>query len=118
MDRDILDNDLIAEHENNFRPAIWNWVAVILLWLGLLSCILFGLHTLRVFAAIILLSALSIFFWKNYHSGVKWIFAVIVAGVIDILTFFPVEYSIGFQFNNFGITYTSFFYLLGLFIFM
>ncbi|MEM9544829.1 MAG: hypothetical protein AAGA77_02595 [Bacteroidota bacterium] len=113
MDHDILDIDLVEEHEHEFQPSIWNWIAVILLWLGLILCIVFGLHSLDVYAAMISLSIISYVFWKNYQIGVKWIFAIIIAGIIGLLTFFPIFYSIGFEYNNSEISFDILLILIG-----
>ncbi len=114
MDRELLDIDLVEGQEKDPQPSMLNWIAVIVLWAGLVLCIVFGFYDLKIFAAVVSLAIVSIISKRNFKLGVKLVFVVVLAGIFDLVTFFPVYYSISIFFGENEISFNVLLILIGL----
>lgn len=93
MESQVIDSDAKAS-----KPSYLKWLALILLWAGVVSMLLSNLYTQpKVIAALALLSISTVASLFNYTLGVKFTFFTIILGVLKLIDFFPVE--IGFDFR-------------------
>ncbi len=99
MSREILDDGF----ENEIKQANFiNWIPIILLWIGIAYCGKNGLlGEPKVIAAIVLLTISTVLTFNNYNIGVKFTLFVIVIGIFNIISFFPIQYflRLGFAFQ-------------------
>ncbi len=97
MNNDILD-DLTSKNEVTFIPTAFNWSSIILLWIGIFFCFNEGIIlNIKVIIGILLLLGATIISLYNFKLGIKVTLAIIVLGVVHLVTFYPYEFSFGFS---------------------
>ncbi|MEL6823026.1 MAG: hypothetical protein AAFP70_14790 [Calditrichota bacterium] len=81
-----------------------NGRALYLLWIGLFISWNIGYNqNLKVILAALVLLAATLVSFKDYQKGTKFLFWVIIAGMLYFLKFFPIEFFIGLPIGPFGI---------------
>jgi hypothetical protein len=115
MEKDILDNDLTFKGENEFQPKLINWTSIIILWIGIAYSIFNGLISdTQDIAAIILLAIATIISYLNFNIGVRITLGIILAGVVNLVNFFPHRYELYFAINGFEIGFELILFMIGL----
>lgn len=98
MENEILDDNLIAREENSAHSNLVNWTSLICLWIGIVFSALFGVisepTTIAGVIALVLVSAIS---YYSMEIGAKVSIVVIIAGVLKLLTFFPLSLELNFD---------------------
>lgn len=108
---ELLDNDLIEVEE---QRSIFNWTAIILLWVGIGWCIANGyLGSFKNTVAIILLFMTSFVMYKYYPWGIKMTFGLLLMGALSTLDFFPYDIYFEFGVSNIGVGIDLIFILIG-----
>lgn len=98
MNSEILDEGFETKEKN--RIEIMNWISLIILWFGIGYCGISGLFgELKVIVAIVLLIISTAITYFNYELGVKITLGIILVGVLNLVDFFPIKYSISFGVN-------------------
>lgn len=101
MNNDILDEDLVVESARSFRLV--NFISIVILWMGIGVCAIFGLigeTKVLISAAILMLSTGITIYKVDWGAFVTLI--VILAGMFNVLYFFPIKYSISFGIGAIG----------------
>ncbi len=95
MEAELLDDDFILKDNKEPEPSIYNWLAIIILWIGMGLNLKNGLITdVQVIIAGALLIAASILTFKNFKLGVKLTFFIILIGIFSFVDFFPNKYEL------------------------
>lgn len=98
------------------KPHLYDllpWAAPALLWIGLLLTTLEGDPTdSRVLIAAALLLAASAITYFRPEAGVLFTLPVIIAGVLGIAIFFPVQFTAGFELGLFNLTFDLYLILI------
>jgi len=97
MENDLIDDRLISPSEPPGKKW-WNASGLIVLWLGLVFCIINGyIGEPSVWATFgVLAVATAGFFIKQWEIGMLLLLCGLVLGQFGLLTFFPVRFSFGF----------------------
>ncbi|MEO1259611.1 MAG: hypothetical protein AAFZ15_12475 [Bacteroidota bacterium] len=99
MKNNILDYEL--DDDSKKKPSMLNWAAVILLWMGIVLCILEGMiGNLKIILAALLLAGTTIYRYRNFENGTKTTMFVILVGVLGFIEFFPFLYEHSFGFGG------------------
>ena len=115
MEKGILDENLTFKDGNKIQPKLLNWVSIIILWGGIGYCYVNGIITeIQVIAGIFLLIISTIVTFFKYEVGVKITLGIIALGVLSLVKYFPISYSIGFGIGNFGLAFEMLIFLIGI----
>ena len=95
MKPDILDDSLVFEKEDEHRSDFLSWSAIILLWLGIIYSWYVGyLFLPSCLSALCFLIFATILTYFKFEEGIVLSFFVIIAGFLNLITFFPIRYLI------------------------
>lgn len=98
METEKPDDDLTSKDRNEVSTKWRNWASIIILWGGILYCLIAGvISDIRVLAAIIFLSATTIINYFNLSLGAKVTLGLIIIGIFNLVDFFPVKVTMGFE---------------------
>lgn len=103
MEREVLDEEMVLKEGNKTHAKLVNWISIIILWSGIVHCFLNGIITnIQVIAGLSLLIISTITTYFKYEIGVKITLGIITLGVLGIVKYSPISYSIGFRIIGFG----------------
>lgn len=115
MEKEILDDDLAFKEKITTTTKLVNWISIIIFWIGIGYCFVSGIiRDPEVIAGIILLIVATITTYLKYELGVKITLGVIVVGVLSLVKYFPISYSISFGFGDFGLVFEMLVFLIGI----
>ena len=90
IDKDLRNQTQIIKSYNT------NWIAIILLWIGICLCGYFGIITnAKVIVAFLLLAIASATSYYNYKLGTIITLGIIIIGAFDLVDFFPFKQYFG-----------------------
>ena len=82
------------------------WTAPLLLWTGILLCLLQGYHQdPRILTALALLTAATVITYFRAEAGVLLTLPVIISGILGLAVFFPQQFPAGFEMGLFNISF-------------
>ena len=104
MKEQTLSGPLPARKRNvyEFLP----WTAPLLLWTGILLCLLEGYHyDPRILTALALLTAATVITYFRTEAGVLLTLPVIISGILGLAVFFPLQFTAGFELGLFNLSF-------------
>ena len=111
----MLGNNLSFKAENIIQPKLMNWLSLIILWGGIGYCSIRGIITdVQVALGVILLIISTVATYFKYEAGVKITLGIIALGVLGLVKYFPISYSIGFGIGDFGLDFEMVTFLIGI----
>ncbi|PPK84525.1 hypothetical protein CLV84_3685 [Neolewinella xylanilytica] len=82
------------------------WTAPILLWLGIFACLLQGnTYDQRILTGAALLAVATVITFFRSEAGVLLTLPVIMAGIVGLAVFFPIQPTAGLEFGLFNLTF-------------
>jgi hypothetical protein len=95
--RELLDEDLYTPKETKAEAPIFSWIALFILWAGMISTFSEGLgDRTKVIAAVCCLSFATIATLVHRGFGVKATMLVLVLAMFRFLVFLPASYYVSF----------------------
>jgi len=111
METEILDEYIVVESRNEIQ--FFNFISIIILWVGMGCCFWFGLHSdPEVIFSLLLLSLATLVMYYNYARGIKITFGIISLGIFSLVTYSPFNYSISIAFGSISVTIEVVFFVL------
>ena len=98
------------------KPQLYSllpWAAPGLLWIGLfLTAIDGNPYDPRVYVAATLLGVTSLITYFRPEAGVLFTLPVVIAGILGVALFFPVQFTAGFELGLFNLTFDLYLILI------
>ncbi len=102
-------------HPSDFLP----WTAPLLLWIGIFLCLLeSGPYDQRILTALALLTVATVITFFRSEAGALLTLPVIIAGILGLATFFPVQFTAGFEVGLFNLSFDLLLIAIGIIHFL
>jgi len=113
MENEILDDGLIVDNVQKDREVLLHWTSIIILWIGIGMSVAFGfISEPKFIAGAVVLLIVSLINYKQMEIGVKITLGIIVAGIFNLIDFFPFDFEFILEFFEFTLTFDLILFLL------
>jgi hypothetical protein len=95
-------------NETPTKAKVYNYAAIIVLWIGIIFCIKNSLYSWKVITGVIALLISTFLTFKNYKLGFYFTLSIVILGMFGIIDFFPIAREMGYKIG--GSKFVSFDY--------